>query len=128
MQIIHHNPDTLYKNPAFSQMVQVDSPNKLVYVGGQNGVDADGKMADGIAAQLELALNNILEALKVVEATQQNVVKLNIYLVQGQDIREAFGGAEKVWGKHPTAITGVFVAALAQPGALVEIDAVAAVE
>ncbi len=45
MNITHLNPDTLYKNPVFSQAVIVEGAAKMVYVGGQNGVTTDGQMA-----------------------------------------------------------------------------------
>lgn len=128
MNISHLNPDTLYKNPAFSQAVIVDAA-KILYIGGQNGVTVDGRMtSDDLGAQSEQALKNVLEILKAVGATQENVVKLTIYIKQGQDIRVAFGAAQRVWGMHPTAISVLIVAGLANPQALVEIEAVAAIE
>ena len=45
MAIKRLNPDTLHKNPAFTQVATVDSSSKLVFVGGQNGVTKDGKLA-----------------------------------------------------------------------------------
>lgn len=129
MKITHHNPDTLYKSPAFSQAVSVTGAGTLVYVGGQNGIAADGKMVgDDLGTQSEQALKNVLAALRTVGAAQENVVKLTIYIVQGQDIQLGFAAAQKVWGNHPTAISGVIVAGLGRPDALVEIEAVAAIQ
>lgn len=129
MKITHLNPDTLYKSPAFSQGVSVEGATRLIFVGGQNGITADGKLAgDDLGAQSEQALKNVLEVLKAAGADQTNVVKLTIYIVQGQDARAGFGAAQKIWGAHPTAISVPIVAALGVPGALVEIDAVAVVE
>ena len=129
MRIEHLNPDTLHKNPAFTQVVTVEGPAKLVIVGGQNAVDAEGNVVgDDLATQTEQALRNLLAALEAAGASQQDVVKLGIYIVQGQDIGEGFAAARRVWGMHATAITGVFVAGLAHPRFLVEIEALAAVE
>lgn len=128
MNITHLNPNTLYKNPAFSQVVAVEGATKMIYVGGQNGTTADGAMAGDLGAQSEQALKNVLEALKAAGATQENVLKLTIYIKQGGDIRAAFGAAQNVWGMHPTAVSVIVVAGLANPQALVEIEAVAAVE
>jgi enamine deaminase RidA (YjgF/YER057c/UK114 family) len=129
MRIEHLNPDTLHKNPAFTQVVTVEGPAKLVIVGGQNAVDTDGNVVgDDLATQTEQALRNLLAALEAAGASQQDVVKLGIYIVQGQDIGEGFAAAQRVWGMHATAITGVFVAGLANPRFLVEIEALAAVE
>jgi enamine deaminase RidA (YjgF/YER057c/UK114 family) len=129
MKIEHLNPDGMHKNPAFTQVVTVEGPAKLVIVGGQNAVDADGNIVgDNLGTQTEQALRNLLTALEAAGATQQDVVKLSIYIVQGQDIREGFAAAQRVWGSHATAITGLFVAGLAHPQFLVEIEALAAVE
>ena len=128
MKITHINPDTLYKSPVFSQAVLAEG-GKTLYIGGQNGILPDGTMAgDTLSAQTEQALKNILEILKTVGATQENVVKLTIYTAKGQDIREGYAASQKVWGNSPTAITGFFVESLAVPGALVEIEAVAVLE
>jgi hypothetical protein len=42
MKITHVNPDSMLKNPAFSQAVMVEDAKKIVYIGEQNGVDASG--------------------------------------------------------------------------------------
>ena len=36
------NPDTLHKNPAFTNVIVVTGSVKTVYVGGQNALDASG--------------------------------------------------------------------------------------
>lgn len=127
VQIEHHNPETLHRNPAFTQVVTLKGASTLVFVGGQNGVDAAGNVVgDSLGAQSEQALKNVLAALAAVNATQKDVVRLAIYLVQGQDVREGYAAAQRVWGAHPTAITVLSVAALAHPRFLVEIEATAA--
>lgn len=127
MKITHINPDGLHKNPAFSQAVVAEG-GKTVYIGGQNGVNAEGKMVGTtLAAQTEQALKNMLEILKAVGGSQKNVVKQTIYVAKGQNIQDGYAATQKVWGNFPTAISFVFVEALGVPGALVEIDAIAVV-
>lgn len=128
MKITHINPDNLYKSPAFSQAVLAEG-GKTLYIGGQNGILADGTMVnDSLEMQTEQALKNIIEILKTVGAAQKNVVKMNLYIAKGQDIRQGYAASQKVWGGSPTAITAMFVESLTVPGALVEIDAIAVVE
>jgi len=128
MKITHVNPDTLHKNPAFSQAVVAEG-GKTMYIGGQNGVLPDGTMVgDTLAAQTEQALKNILEILRTVGASQENVVKQTIYVVKDQDIREGYAATQRVWGNYPTAISFVFVEQLGVSGALVEIEAIAVVD
>jgi 2-iminobutanoate/2-iminopropanoate deaminase len=128
MRIRHINPDGLFKSPVYSQAVVAEG-GKTIYIGGQNGILPDGTMAgDTLATQTEQAYRNILEILKAVGASQENVVKQTIYVVKGQDIREGYAATQKVWGNFPTAISFVFVESLGVPGALVEIEAIAVVE
>jgi 2-iminobutanoate/2-iminopropanoate deaminase len=128
LKITHLNPDGLYKSPVFSQAVLAEG-GKTLYVGGQNGILSDGTMAgDSLAAQTAQALKNILAILETVGASQENVVKLTIYVAKGQDIREGYAASQKVWGNFPTAITSAFVDSLGVPGALVEIEAIAVVD
>jgi 2-iminobutanoate/2-iminopropanoate deaminase len=130
MKITHINPDSLHKNPAFSQGVLAEG-GKTLYIGGQNGFLPDGSLAGkDLASQTEQAYRNILEVLKSVGASQKNVVKQTIYVVKGQSIRDGFAAAQKVWGNFPTAISVLFVEGLGMPGAgvLVEIDAIAVID
>jgi enamine deaminase RidA (YjgF/YER057c/UK114 family) len=127
MAITHLNPEGLHKNPAFSQGVMAEGVKKLIVVGGQNGIGPDGKVvADDLGAQTEQALKNVLAVLKAAGASQEHVIKLTIAMVQGQDVNAGFAASQKVWGKHATAITVLIVSGLGPPGALVEIEALAA--
>lgn len=127
MNLTHINPDTMHGNPAFSQGVLVEGAGKLLVVGGQNGVDANGQLVAGdVGAQTAQALRNVLTVLAAAGATQEHVIKLTIYLVAGESVQAGFQASREVWGTHATAISVLFVAALGRPGALVEIDALAA--
>ena len=102
---------------------------KTLYIGGQNGILSDGTMAgDSLTSQTEQALKNILEILKTVGGSQENVVKQTIYVVKGQDIRDGYAATQKVWGNFPTAISFAFVERLGVLGALVEIEAIAVID
>jgi 2-iminobutanoate/2-iminopropanoate deaminase len=129
MNITHINPDTLHKNPAFSQGVLVEG-GRTLYIGGQNGFLPDGTLAGkDLASQTEQVYRNILEVLKAAGASQENVVKMTIYVAKGQSIQDGFAAAQKVWGNFPTAISVVTVESLGAAGAgvLLEVDAIAVV-
>jgi enamine deaminase RidA (YjgF/YER057c/UK114 family) len=127
MTIEHLKPEGLHHNPAFTQVIALQAPAKLLFVGGQNAVDASGAIVgDELGTQTEQALRNVLTALAAGGATQANVVKLSVHVVQGAPVSEAFAAAQRVWGRYPTAITVLVVAGLANPRFLVEVDAIAA--
>lgn len=127
----HLNPVGLHRNPAYTQAVVVSGNAMTIYVGGQNAVDASGNIVgkNDIGVQTEKALLNVETALAAGGAGLQHVVKWNVYIVQGQSAKVGFEAFQKVWGQRPNppVISGVFVAALAHPDFLVEIDAVAVI-
>jgi len=130
-QVQHINPDGLSKNPAFTQVVSVTGPAKTIYIGGQDAVDSFGAIIGkgDIKAQVEQVFKNIQTALQAGGAGLEHIVKWNIYIVQGQPLRPAFEVSQQVWGRRPNppAITVMFVAGLANPDFLVEMDATAVV-
>jgi enamine deaminase RidA (YjgF/YER057c/UK114 family) len=98
----------------------------MLYVGGQNGTDGSGALLDGLEAQTEQALRNLLAVLAEAGTGPEHVVKLTIYLATGIDPGAAYAATRSVWGDHRTAVS-VLAVTPARPGALVEIEAVAAV-
>ena len=123
------NPEGLFKNPAFTQVVMTQGKGKTIYVGGQDAVNAQGEIVGkgDIGEQTEQVMKNLQTALAACGATFDNLVKLSIYIVQGQDIYRGFQASQKYLGKlkNPPAISGFFVVALANPAYLVEIEAIA---
>jgi enamine deaminase RidA (YjgF/YER057c/UK114 family) len=129
MGVRHINPEGLHRSPAFSQAVVVEQPAKTIYIGGQNGVDADGKIVGPtLAEQAAQAFRNIATILESEGASLANIVHWTIAVVDGQAIDDGVAAFQQVWNPAdpPPAITVHFVAGLA-PGFLVEIDAVAVV-
>jgi enamine deaminase RidA (YjgF/YER057c/UK114 family) len=123
------NPDGLMKNPAFSQVAVTKGSGNTIYIGGQNAITKDLEIIGkgDITAQTEYILENIETALKACNAGLDNLFKLTIYIVQGQDVKKGFEGAQKFLKKlsNPPVITGVIVAGLANPDYLAEIEAIA---
>jgi len=125
------NPATLHHNPAFTQAVAVSGAVKTVYVGGQNAVDRSGAIIGqgDIAAQTEQVMKNIQAALAAGGASLEHVIKWNLYLVQGQSLQPGLAMFQRIWGRRPNppAISMAFVAGLANPDFLLEMDAIAVV-
>jgi len=130
-RVKHLNPDGMMKNPAFSQAIEVTGPVKTVYVGGQNAVDRTGAVVgkDDLGKQTEQVMLNISAALRAAGARLEDIVKMTVYLVQGQPLESGFEAYRRAWGDRgaPPTVTVVYVAALGRPEYLVEIDAVAVV-
>jgi len=124
------NPDTLSKNPAFSQIAVIEPPAKLIFVGGQNSVNAAGEIVgEDIASQTRQTLDNIVAALKATGATLRDMVKMTIYVAQGQNLQDGYAAISQYTElrTQPPTISVIVVAGLANPNFLIEIDAVAAI-
>ena len=119
------NPDGLGKSPAYSQMVKA---GKLLFVAGQTGVTANGKVGGpGMKQQYEQALDNLVTALKSQGTDLAHVAKITTYVTAMDEFLtpEMVGVRVKRFGSHPPASTLVQVVRLADPAFKVEVDAIA---
>ena len=125
------NPDSLNKNPAFTNVVVVEGNVRTVHIGGQDALNASGEIVGkgDIVAQTEQILANVRAALAAGGAGPEHIIKWNIYVVEGQPLQAVSAAFQNAWPEvpNPPAITGVFVSGLAHPDFLVEMDAVAVV-
>jgi enamine deaminase RidA (YjgF/YER057c/UK114 family) len=128
MSIWQLDPPGRTTSPAFSEGTAVQGPTRLVVVGGQNGTDPDGRISGDLAAQTAQALRNVLSVLATGGASADDVLKLTVYLAADADPSAAFRAAAEVWGARRTAVTVLKVAGFARAEALVEIEALAAVD
>ena len=122
-------PDGLVNGPAFSHVAVVPPNATTIYVGGQNGVGADGVIvAEDVGAQSAQALANAKIALAAVGATLDDVVQWTVLFVDGVDLGAGYGAiAAELASEEPSLVTAARVSGLGVPGALVEISAIAAV-
>jgi enamine deaminase RidA (YjgF/YER057c/UK114 family) len=122
-------PDGLVRSPAFSHVAIIPPGATTVLVGGQNGVDGDGRLvAEDMAGQAARTFDNLERALDAAGAAMADVVHLRVHVVAGADLGAGFAEFQRRWGDtaDPPLVTVTVVAGLAVPGTLVEIDAVAA--
>jgi 2-iminobutanoate/2-iminopropanoate deaminase len=117
------DPQQLRYSPAFAQGT-IAPAGPTLYIGGQNGVDKDGTLLEGLQAQTEQALRNVLTVLAEAGTGPDQVAKMTIYIAPGTDPNEAYAASRSVWGDHRAAVTVLSVSP-AFEGALVEIDAIA---
>jgi len=82
-----------------------------------------------LRAQTEQVFKNLKAALAAAGAQLEHVVKWNVYIVAGQSATSAFEVFQREWGRraNPPAVTVLYVAGLANPEWLIEIDALAVV-
>ena len=128
-KIEHINQDGLMMNSAVSQVIMIQGSGKTIYIGGQNSVNANREIVGkgNIQTQTEQIMQNMQIALSDCNVTFDNLVKLNIYIVQGQDAYGAFLISQiyLTQASNPPVISVLFVAGLMHPDYLLEIEATA---
>lgn len=131
-KIEYPSPKGLLNNPAFSQ-VAVATGQRTIYVSGQVSIDEAGALVGGsdLAAQTTQVMRNLGLALAAAGANFEHVVKITTYVVDyTPEMRPVIGKARSAFfeGRPPPASTLVGVSALAAPGWLIEIEAIAVID
>ena len=128
------NPSSLFRSrdSGFSQAVAA-SGTRTLYVSGQTAWDANRQLVGGtdLADQARQAFRNVRAVVEASGGALSDVVSLRIYVVDyrpekaeavGSALRESFSGPAK------PATTWIGVVALADPGFLIEIEAIAVLD
>ena len=123
----HHNPDGVAGPFAsYSHGVEVDEPVRFLFGAGQAGVDAQGRIGEGIEEQATLVWRNIATILAEADMRVEHIVQLTMLLLNREDYTIAREVRERALGAHRPASTLMYVSGLANPDWLIEIDFVAA--
>jgi enamine deaminase RidA (YjgF/YER057c/UK114 family) len=122
-----HNPASIVKPFAsYSQGVEVPPNARWLYVAGQVGVNPDGTVAKGSAAQVERAWANVLAVLESAGMGPENLVRVNVFITKPEDVSINRASWKDIARNGGPAITMVTVARLSHPDWTVEIEAIAA--
>ena len=127
------SPATLPPPTGYSHVAKVNR-GTLVYIAGQVSSDASGKLVGegDFEAQAERVFANVKLAVEAGGATMADIVKMNTYIVASVDPADV-PKMRAVRGRYfgsgtPPASTLVYVSRLAQPGWLIEVEVVAAID
>ena len=128
--IVHINPDSMHRNPAFSQGIIIPANSRVLIIGGQNAVNAKGEIVGkgDIAAQTQQAVANLLTVLEAAGGTLDGLVRVGLILREDADLMAGFGAWMEVAGsklRNPPTVTTSIVSKLAAPDFLIEIEATA---
>jgi enamine deaminase RidA (YjgF/YER057c/UK114 family) len=122
------NPLGLSSPSAYSHVVEVNGPHRTVYIAGQTGVNASGKIAEGFRAQAVQVMENLRIALLSVGGDFEHVVKLNSYLTDIEANANEFREVRAQYFSNKSALpaaTLVQVVRLANPNFLLEVEGIA---
>ncbi|RKY21761.1 MAG: RidA family protein [Planctomycetota bacterium] len=131
LQVIQ--PEGWPRPSGYANGIRVPAGRELLFVAGQVAWDTDQRMVSGgFVAQFRQALANCLAVVSAAGGRPNDVVRLTIYVTDKagyMDNLRAIGEAWKeLMGRHYPVMALVQVAALVEPGGLVEIEATAALE
>ena len=124
------DPPELARPTGFTHAVLAHT-NRIVFLAGQTALDAEGRIVgDGVVAQFERALGNLLTALRAAGGAPQHLATLTVYAVDLEDYRAHARDVGAVWrrlvGTDYPAVAGIGVARLWDAEALVEVQGIAA--
>jgi enamine deaminase RidA (YjgF/YER057c/UK114 family) len=124
------NPDELAAPKGFSHAVV--GHGTVVFLAGQTALDAEGHIVgDGIVAQFEVALGNLLTALRAAGGRPDQLAGLTVYIVDMDDYKAHSREIGQVWrrlaGTDYPAMAGIGISRLWDVEALVEVQGYAVI-
>lgn len=128
MEREHINPPGLYKHPAFTRIISVKGPMKLIFIAGQTPSDANYKpVAVGdLRAQYLHVIGNLSAQLAAAGATWDDVVYKRIFVLDVDKYLAATRDVKVPWNPDkPPGSTLIGVTRLSHPDFLIEIDLMA---
>ena len=118
---------TVFDPPTYTQIMKVTGAETILLLSGQVDYNAQGGPGHpgDFAGQARATYAALKAQVEAAGGTMANVVKLTTYLVDIRHRNELAAIREEFFGKKGPASTLVGVTALAQPGWLIEIEAIA---
>jgi enamine deaminase RidA (YjgF/YER057c/UK114 family) len=125
------NPEELPTPTSYTQVIAATG-RRLVFVAGQVADDAQGNLvgAGDLAAQAGLAFANVGRCLAAAGARPEQVARITVYVVHHRPeyLPDISTARIAVFGDHRPADVLLGVETLAEPGYLIEVDALAVVD
>lgn len=125
------HPEVLGAARGFSHGILAPAGSRILFIAGQVGWDREQLLAPGgFVPQFERALENVRAVVESAGGTVDDLCRFTIYVTDrslyATSLRAVGEVYRRVMGKHYPAMALVEVAGLLEPGALVEIEATAA--
>ncbi len=133
MKIDIVQPEGWKKPKGYANGIVLSGASKLVFVAGQVAWDREEKIVGrgDFGAQFEQALRNVAAVLQAAGAKPEHIVRLSVYVTDKQMYIAHAKKVGVIWkdivGRHYPAMTLVEVADLLEEGALLELEATAAI-
>jgi len=121
---------TINGQARYTQVVTVSGTGKMIFVAGQLARNAQGVCVGqgDMRAQIEQVGENIKTCLEAAGATVADIVKTNTYVTDYEDFAEHGDMRLGYFGPATPTSTTVQISRLADPDAMIEIEAIAVVD
>jgi 2-iminobutanoate/2-iminopropanoate deaminase len=116
--------------PAYTQVVTVSGSGKMIFVAGQLARDANGELvgAGDMRAQIQQVGENIKTCLEAAGATLADIVKTNTYVTDYLEFSKHGDVRLRYFGPATPTSTTVEIRRLADPDAMIEVEAIAVID
>ncbi len=116
------NPATVRAPTGYNHAIEVINPERRVIIAGQVGVRPDGAIPDTAEGQIAQAFANLTAILAATGLTTASLVKTTVFLTDRAHLPAFRAERTRVMGDQVPASTLLFVAGLADPRFVVEIE------
>ena len=118
---------TVFDPPTYAQAVKVTGAQSILFISGQVAYDDKGQPAHpgDFKAQARATFQALKAQVEACGGKLSDIVKLNTYLVDVRHRADLAAVREEFFGKKTPASTLVGVTALAVPGWMIEVEAIA---
>lgn len=125
-------PEGWPRPKGYTNGLRVPAGSDLVFIAGMVGWDEEERMVStSFAGQFEQALKNVLATLRAGGGEPEHLVRLTVYVTDLEAYRGSLKEVGETWkalmGRHYPCMALVQVKGLLEAGALVEVEATAAV-
>lgn len=130
MSLERVNPPSLARPSGFAHAVI--GSGTVVFLAGQTALDSTGQLVGGgVVEQFELALSNLIEALRAAGGRPDQLASLTVYIVDMADYQAHAREIGAVWrrlvGRDYPAMAGIGISRLWDEQALVEVQGFAVI-
>lgn len=130
MTVRHFNPEGVAAPASrYSHVALAEGGARVAAFAGQIGLQPDGSLAEGLAAQLDQCFANADACLKAAGMGREDLMRITVYVTDpSAEAVATYRARRDAWiGEGPApAATYVVVAGLAAPALLCEVEALAA--
>ena len=129
-KIVRGDPPGLrnVRKSVYHHYIRVDEPRSLIFLSGQLSRDAEGKLvgAGDMAEQTRQCIRNMRTVLESAGGTLEDIVSLVVYTTDMRQFQEIVAARTEFFVAKLPSSTIVEVNHLADPGLLIEFQAIAA--